>query len=387
MTQGVEACAGAACHADRPTPETLAEGKESRGSFAGVLWKMGKCTSRIRYAARRVWRSLARITPTQASCSLEGRSHAARGARGVRRISGARSSGWVPLKIVIGLDWEARTGDRRRPHLSSYLIPALQYQTTQLCSAIISTPLGPYRARPHPQHVFAPVPPRASVASSAFAHLYIQSSMTQSDDVAATAPAAVARARLSAVMRNDYCRGRTADVGAQVGPFAMAHPVLSTCLTSRPMRQPRVRQIRSLFLSPSLVPWFGSLPAFPSRACNGLSTKHPLLCFCKYWRVLRRFVVPQGFPGCASRSVCPSSDDPRPKRRLCNCRRRLAAAAAAAGTEGREGRRRGERGGGWALGKRHTHSIPEGTQQPAQKKVEKPGSRGRRMCCHEPNAR
>lgn len=65
----------------------------------------------------------------------------------------------------------------------------------------------------------------------------------------------------------------------------MAHPVLSTCLTSRPMRQPRVRQIRSLFLSPSpsLVPWFGSLPAFPSRACNGLSTKHPLLCFCKYW--------------------------------------------------------------------------------------------------------
>lgn len=107
MTQGVEACAGAACHADRPTPETLAEGKESRGSFAGVLWKMGKCTSRIRYAARRVWRSLARITHTQArpsSCSLEGRSHAARGARGVRRMSGARSSGWVPLKIVIGLD-------------------------------------------------------------------------------------------------------------------------------------------------------------------------------------------------------------------------------------------------------------------------------------------
>lgn len=43
----------------------------------------------------------------------------------------------------------------------------------------------------------------------------------------------------------------------------MAHPVLSTCLTSRPMRQPRVRQIRSLFLSPSLVPWFGSLARVP----------------------------------------------------------------------------------------------------------------------------
>lgn len=210
--------------------------------------------------------------------------------------------------------------------------------------------------------------------------------MTQSDDVAATAPAAVARARLSAVMRNDYCRGRTADVGAQVGPFAMAHPVLSTCLTSRPMRQPRVRQIRSLFLSPSLVPWFGSLARVPvpcvQRPLNRTSSSVLLqilaLCFVaslcpKASRAALRVPCARAPTTPARKDVCAIADAGWQRRR-------------------RRARREGKVGGEesaaavglWAKG---THSIPEGTQQPAQKKVEKPGSRGRRMCCHEPNAR
>lgn len=134
----------------------------------------------------------------------------------------------------------------------------------------------------------------------------------------------------------------------------MAHPVLSTCLTSRPMRQPRVRQIRSLFLSPSLVPWFGSLARVPvpcvQRPLNRTSSSVLLqilaLCFVAS-------LCPPRLPGLRFAFRVPELRRPPPEKTSVHCRRRLAAAAAA-GTEGREGRRRGERGGGWALGKRHT---------------------------------